>query len=55
MSNLRVYSSVEDAFVFTSYPGFDPEASAGSTTLLGVDKGAYPNSMKVLFGINVTF
>ena len=55
MSSLRVYSSVEDAFVFTSYPGFDPEASAGSTTLLGVDKGAYPNSMKVLFGINVTF
>ncbi|WP_318348497.1 TonB-dependent receptor [Aquipluma nitroreducens] len=55
ISSLRVYSSVEDAFVFTSYPGFDPEASAGSTTLLGVDKGAYPNSMKVLFGINVTF
>ncbi len=55
MSSLRVFSSLEDAFVFTSYPGFDPEASAGSTTLLGVDKGAYPNSMKVLFGINVTF
>jgi TonB-linked SusC/RagA family outer membrane protein len=55
MSSMRVYSSLEDAFIFTSYPGFDPEASAGSTTLLGVDKGAYPNSMKVLFGINVTF
>ena len=55
MNSLRVFSSLEDAFVFTSYPGFDPEASAGSTTLLGVDKGAYPNSMKVLFGINVTF
>ncbi len=55
MSSMRIYSSLEDAFIFTSYPGFDPEASAGSTTLLGVDKGAYPNSMKVLFGINVTF
>ena len=55
MSSMRSYSSLEDAFIFTSYPGFDPEASAGSTTLLGVDKGAYPNSMKVLFGINVTF
>ena len=55
MSSLRVYSSVEDAFVFTSYPGFDPEASAGSTSSLGVDKGAYPSSMKILFGINLTF
>jgi TonB-linked SusC/RagA family outer membrane protein len=55
MSSLRVYASLEDAIVITSYPGFDPEASAGSSTLLGVDKGSYPNSMKALFGINVTF
>lgn len=55
MNNLRVFASVEDAIVLTSYPGFDPEASAGSSMLLGVDKGSYPNSMKALFGINVTF
>ena len=55
MSSLRVYVSLEDAIVITSYPGFDPEASAGSSELLGVDKGSYPNSMKAVFGFNVTF
>ena len=55
MSSMRIYASLEDAIVITSYPGFDPEASAGSSTLLGVDKGSYPNSMKAVFGINVTF
>jgi len=55
MSSLRIYTSLDDWFVFTNYPGFDPEASAGSTSSLGVDKGSYPNSKKVVFGINVTF
>lgn len=55
MSSLRIYTSFDDWFVITNYPGFDPEASAGSTSSLGVDKGAYPNSRKVVFGINVTF
>ncbi|RKD88189.1 TonB-linked SusC/RagA family outer membrane protein [Mangrovibacterium diazotrophicum] len=55
MSTLRIYTSFDDWFVITDYPGFDPEASAGSTSSLGVDKGSYPNSRKVVFGINVTF
>ncbi|MCW0482070.1 TonB-dependent receptor [Gaoshiqia sediminis] len=55
MSSLRIYTSLDDWFVFTNYPGFDPEASAGSTSSLGVDKGSYPNSKKVVFGVNVTF
>jgi TonB-linked SusC/RagA family outer membrane protein len=55
ISNLRIYASFDDWFVFTSYPGFDPEASAGSTNLLGVDKGSYPNSKKAVIGINVAF
>ncbi len=55
MTNLRIYASFDDWFVFTNYPGFDPEASAGSTTLLGVDKGSYPNSKKAVIGINVAF
>ncbi len=55
MSRLRIYASLDDAIVITSYPGFDPEASAGSSELLGVDKGSYPNTQKAVFGINVTF
>lgn len=55
ITNFRIYASLDDWLVFTNYPGFDPEASAGSTTLLGVDKGSYPNSKKTVIGINVAF
>jgi TonB-linked SusC/RagA family outer membrane protein len=55
LNHARVYGSLEDFFTFTSYPGMDPEASAGSTTSMGIDKGSYPNSKKVLVGISLTF
>lgn len=55
INNLRVYGSLDDWFVFTDYPGMDPEASAGSTFDMGVDKGAYPISRKAVFGFNLNF
>lgn len=50
IDNLRIYGSLDDFFTFTDYPGFDPEVTQG-----GIDKGSYPNSKKVVFGLNVTF
>ncbi len=56
LGRLRVYVSLDDFFVFTKYPGFDPEASAGSAmSAMGIDKGSYPTSKKVVFGLNVEF
>jgi hypothetical protein len=56
IENLRFYASMDDWFVFTKYPGFDPEtASTGSSTGMGLDKGSYPNAKKLLFGVNVSF
>ena len=56
ISNLRVFASMDDWFVFTNYPGFDPEtATTGGTRGRGLDKGQYPNAKKLLFGINVAF
>lgn len=55
IDNLRVYVSLEDFFTFTSYPGFDPEVSVGATSGMGFDKGNYPISKKVIFGLNLTF
>lgn len=55
LSNSRIYLSLDDWFTFTKYPGMDPEASAGSTSALGVDKGSYPISRKAVVGINLTF
>ena len=56
LSNLRVYTSLDDWFLFTKYPGFDPEtASTGSYNGAGMDKGSYPNAKRLIFGINVSF
>ena len=55
ISHARVYASLDDYFTISSYPGFDPEASANATTGMGVDKGAYPTSKKMVLGFNVEF
>lgn len=55
VENLRAYVSLDDFFTFTSYPGFDPEASAGTGSAQGVDMGTYPTSKKVVVGFNITF
>ncbi len=55
VDNLRLYVSLDDYFTFTKYPGFDPEVSASTTSGIGLDKGSYPTSKKVVFGLNLTF
>jgi TonB-linked SusC/RagA family outer membrane protein len=55
VSNARVYVSLDDFFTLTSYKGFDPEASANSTSGMGIDKGAYPMSKKLVLGFNLDF
>jgi hypothetical protein len=54
INNVRAYLSLDDFFTFTKYPGFDPE-HVGSGVSMGVDKGYYPSSKKVVFGLKVTF
>ena len=56
-SNLRIYTSLDDWFTFTKYPGLDPEVSqfGGSSSGLAVDAGSYPISKKLVFGLNVSF
>ena len=55
LSNARIYASLDDYFTISSYPGFDPEASANATSGMGIDKGGYPTSKKIVFGLNVEF
>jgi len=54
LQKFRIYGSLEDFFTFTKYIGFDPEVT-GVGSSLGVDKGSYPTSKKVIFGVNVSF
>jgi len=55
VNNLRIYGSLDDFITFTNYPGFDPEAAASTTSGMGIDKGSYPCSKKVVFGLNIEF
>ena len=55
LSRARIYASLDDFFTFSKYPGFDPEASANATSGMGIDKGGYPTSKKVVLGLNVEF
>ncbi|MDR1342385.1 MAG: TonB-dependent receptor [Prevotellaceae bacterium] len=55
IDQLRVYASMDDWFIFTPYPELDPEVAANATSGMGVDYGNYPNTRKLVFGINITF
>ena len=55
ISNLRLYVSLDDFFTITKYPGFDPEVSTNDVVGMGIDKGGYPTSKKVVMGFNLEF
>ena len=55
VDKLRVYASLDNFFLFTKYPGLDPEVSSTATSGMGVDYGNYPTTKKVVFGLSVTF
>ena len=55
VERLRLYASLDNYFLFTKYPGLDPEISTNAVNAIGLDFGAYPTTKKMLFGINVTF
>jgi hypothetical protein len=58
IKKLRLYTSVQQAFVFTRYKGnpevsVDVEGNLPGSTLQGVDYSAYPIPRTFTFGINV--
>ena len=56
IASFRMFVALDDYFLFTKYEGYDPEvASNGTANSRGIDKGSYPSSKKVTFGLNMTF
>jgi TonB-linked SusC/RagA family outer membrane protein len=58
LENMRVYASVQQAFVLTKYSGLNPEinfAGLDPTQGIGVDENAYPVPRTFSFGISATF
>ena len=66
--NLRIYASVQNAFIFTKYPGTNPEVDAETSsttsqlgtlstsgTSPGIDSNSYPIPRTITFGVNIGF
>ncbi|MCS2405276.1 TonB-dependent receptor [Bacteroides salyersiae] len=55
ISNLRVYASLQNPFLISSYSGLDPEVALKSPLTPGIDYGYYPNGRNYLLGLNLAF
>tara|TARA_R110002049_G_scaffold33017_6_gene109018 strand:- start:297 stop:3911 length:3615 start_codon:yes stop_codon:yes gene_type:complete len=56
ISNMRLYGSVQNPFLFSKYKLGSPEVQRNSDNLVrGVNEGSYPNSATFTFGLNITF
>ncbi|RZK76631.1 MAG: TonB-dependent receptor [Pedobacter sp.] len=58
LRNLRLFASVQQAFIITGYSGSNPEIGLGGSDALsgiGVDENAYPVPRTFSFGISTTF
>jgi hypothetical protein len=57
LKGIRIYGSVQNAFMFTKYPGQNPEVNdtKDNQTQAGLDGGSYPIPVVFLLGANVTF
>lgn len=56
--SLRVYTSIQELFVFTKYSGMNPEISLSGqdpTQGIKVDEEGYPIPRTISFGLSVTF
>jgi len=57
VQNIRIFTSVDNAFTITKYKGYNPEVdyNNGSNVTPGVDYGNYPLARTYNLGLKVTF
>lgn len=55
VDKLRIYTSVNNAYTFTNYKGYDPSASSGEPIGGGIDQGFYPVPRTFMLGLNLKF
>jgi len=57
LKNLRIYASVQHAFILTHYSGINPEISLDGLNgrSIGIDENAYPVPRTIAIGISATF
>ena len=56
IENLRFYVTLNNAWVFTNYSGYDPEVSTSSNVMTqGMDSSSFPKTRGVVVGLNLNF
>lgn len=55
VDKFRIYASVNNAYTFTKYTGYDPAASTGEPIGGGIDQGFYPIPRVYMLGLNLKF
>ena len=57
LSNVRFYATGYNLYTWTKYSGYDPEVNTYPNNGLtpGIDWGAYPSAISLVFGANITF
>ena len=55
LSRVRVYTSAQNLFTITNYPGFDPEIGGSNALSYGIDTGRYPSARVFRLGLSVNF
>ena len=57
IKSIRIYASVQNALMFTRYPGQNPEVNdtKDSQTTAGQDNGSYPVPRVMMVGANINF
>ncbi|MDR1336122.1 MAG: TonB-dependent receptor [Tannerella sp.] len=57
ISKVRLYATVNNAYIWTRYTGLDPEVNTRTSSPLtpGVDYSAYPKNRSFTLGTNITF
>ena len=57
LSNVRFYATGYNLYTWTKYSGYDPEVNTYPNSGLtpGIDWGAYPSAISVVFGANIAF
>ena len=52
--NIDIFASLENWFLFTKYPGSDPELAL-ALKKMGTESATYPSTRRTLFGLSVNF
>ena len=55
LGKVRLYASVQNAFIITKYKGMDPEVGYNEGFSSGVDVGYYPRPRTFMVGANIRF